>query len=378
MMNSFSVYRGIFIALVAMAGLAAMPAMADACGAYDLAVNKKGPATVAPGQDVQYTLHVTELNQEKSHVAVEIDIVDTIPAGLVYKPELTKIITPAGKRFPGLNDGKFYNSSSGPRPTYLPQCSLTNGKIACRLPFLGNDAENTEFRVDSVDIVLTFTVPQTMQCGTTLKNVVVASARTGGNELDTDLSNNTSSHEVTLTCPTPTPTPEKDPGLNVQKTDNRDVTRPGHNLQYEIMVENTGEVDLHDVRITDTVPAHLTITSISNGGSQAGNVITWNSISLEEGQKKTVTFSATVKQTTATNTVLRNRVTAQSDDHDLHDEATDDTLVLIQQVAGAVDVQPTPSPAAVPVTAKTGATGLMTLLATVLGGAALTATIRKI
>ncbi|MEX0649416.1 MAG: DUF11 domain-containing protein, partial [Candidatus Andersenbacteria bacterium] len=168
------------------------------------------------------------------------------------------------------------------------------------------------------------------------------------------------------------PEPEKDKGLKVAKTDSRDVTRPGHTLTYSIEVENTGEVDLQDVQVVDTVPGQLIVTAVSSGGSIDGQVVTWNNVAIEADQKKSFSITVKVKDNTTNGHILHNVVVAKSDDHDLKDEDSDDTRVEKPAVKGTTVVVPQP----VPVTAKTGA-GAMALASILSGAAGLVVTLRK-
>lgn len=177
--------------------------------------------------------------------------------------------------------------------------------------------------------------------------------------------------------PTPTPKPNVEKSIDVSKTDNRDITRPGHSLTYVITVKNTGKQDLSDVKLTDTVPSQLTVTSVGNGGSHSGNTITWSGISLGAGETKQVTFKATVKSAAPNGHVLDNKVKARSEDHDVQDEADDRTVVQRQAVVLAAVATPVPAPIAVPVTAKTGAGALSAILTTLMGATGLVVTLKK-
>ncbi len=138
-----------------------------------------------------------------------------------------------------------------------------------------------------------------------------------------------------------------------------------------ITVENTGDIDLQDVKVTDKVPGQLTITSIGNGGTRSGSTITWTNLVLGAGEKKDVSFTARVNDNTGNKYLLVNDVTAVSVDHNLTDTATDVTRVeRLPQVAGKV------TPVPIPITAKTGA-GMLSLISTLLGSTGLVATARK-
>jgi uncharacterized repeat protein (TIGR01451 family) len=66
---------------------------------------------------------------------------------------------------------------------------------------------------------------------------------------------------------------------------------------YSITVENEGSTDLEEVQVVDTYD-HVKLTNISaisdSGVKSGNNVITWNIGTLTPGQKKTVTFEATI------------------------------------------------------------------------------------
>lgn len=162
--------------------------------------------------------------------------------------------------------------------------------------------------------------------------------------------------------PSPTPTPTQNPGLTVTKTDNRTTVNPGQKLTYIITVQNTGNVDINDLEIKDTVPSAVGVVTINNGGTRNGSTITWSGLHLDPNESVTVSFNAKVSVNAQDNQVLTNRVTAKSDDRGVSGSATDTTIVKRPQVAAAI--------APVPVTARTGAglVGLATSL--ILGGAA--------
>lgn len=172
--------------------------------------------------------------------------------------------------------------------------------------------------------------------------------------------------------PSPTPTPEVKvlrKELSVRKTDNHDITRPGHTLTYVVTVENTGEIDIRDLEVMDTLPAQVTVKNISDGGKQSGTTITWQGISLDAVSTKTFKYTVQVKNDTADKKVICNLVSAKSNDHDLSESTKDCTTVkVLPQVAG--------TKVSVPITAKTGA-GAVGLISTLLGGSGLLAIVRR-
>jgi len=72
----------------------------------------------------------------------------------------------------------------------------------------------------------------------------------------------------------------------------------GETVEYTIHLRNTGPVDLTDFIITDEIPdnTNLVPSSISDGGMEAGGVITWEDINVPVGGTATVSFSVTVDE----------------------------------------------------------------------------------
>ncbi|MEX0649842.1 MAG: hypothetical protein WD200_02490 [Candidatus Andersenbacteria bacterium] len=358
------------VATIAAIGLFGAVSAAQACGPHDLTVTKTGPATVQPGEVLTYTVRATALPATKS-AAVAVTVVDNVPAGLVFRPQDTKF-TWAGLQL------------------QIPSCKQEGGNVVCVLGAFSGDAK---IATRLMDVSLSFDVPKSLECAT-LTNVARISARTDASkgEKNLDPSNDVTKPVITkVACPTPTPTPTptpsptptptptptpepKNPGINVEKTDNREITRPGHTLSYSIEVENTGDQDLQDIRVTDEVPSQLIVSAVSDSGSIDGQTVVWSNVSLEAGQKKSFAITVKVRDNTKNGHILHNVVTAKSDDHDVEDEATDDTRVEKTEVKGTTVV--VPPPVAVPVTAKTGA-GIVALVSIIGGASGLATTLRK-
>lgn len=178
--------------------------------------------------------------------------------------------------------------------------------------------------------------------------------------------------------------------MDVEKSDNKDITRPGHELTYVITVKNKGNVDIDDLRITDTVPAKLTVISINNNGSISGQNLAWSNIHLGAGETLEVAYKAIVKDDAANNLLLVNKVKAVSPDHDLTDEASDTTRVERQgRIAAVTNAPAVPgkksqvkvgadgTPIPVPISAKTGAEGAAALIGSLTGLVGLFSTVRK-
>lgn len=352
--------------------LLALPAISHACGDIDFVITKAGPATVKAGQIIEYTIKV---QQVASGFPVQTVVTDEFPSTLIPVSQAITFLPPRQALSAGV-------------------CSVAGNKITCAydqiIGFFG-------IGFDQVDATkLTFQVSPTAACGTTITNIARVTSWDAQFVPDLNPANNTATSTSTVVCasptPTPTPTPTPSPsisptptptptptpsispsptptpsvtkGLSVSKTDNRLNTRAGHSLTYVLTVKNTGTVDLLDVKVTDTLPAELTATTISNEGKLSGNVITWTNLRINKGESKNLTVTAKVKNISNC-PVLTNKVAVKSADHNLSASAQDTTKVICdKQVAGVIVVAP------VPVTAKTGA-GLVGVFSTVIGAAGL-------
>ncbi|MDZ4343283.1 MAG: hypothetical protein U1E51_12720 [Candidatus Binatia bacterium] len=179
---------------------------------------------------------------------------------------------------------------------------------------------------------------------------------------------------------TATPTPEiKEKGLKVRKTDNVDVARPGQTITYGIEVENTGDIDIFDVEIEDTVSSYLHIIDVSPDASERdGQTVRWEGIEVGAGDKKTFHITAKVDDNTPNGTVIGNKVYVKSEDYDIDTYAEDITVIERQPRIAAITVVPiTPySPTGVPITAKTGA-GWLGLFSALAGSGGLALISRK-
>lgn len=93
---------------------------------------------------------------------------------------------------------------------------------------------------------------------------------------------------------TPPPT-EPEPGVSIEKTvENQKYKRVGVNVEfeYQIVVTNTGDVDLKDVKVTDTPEEDITLISGSAGTVEDN---TWTHTIPELKQGETVEFTLKAK-----------------------------------------------------------------------------------
>ena len=88
--------------------------------------------------------------------------------------------------------------------------------------------------------------------------------------------------------------------LEVVNTVSPDSGNPGDPLTFTVAVTNTGIDDATNVALENIVPSGFTVININNGGTQTGNVISWNGLSIPNGTTTTLTFEVTINVPTNT------------------------------------------------------------------------------
>ena len=80
--------------------------------------------------------------------------------------------------------------------------------------------------------------------------------------------------------------------LAIEKTDDVDLAAPGDTLTYRLTISNLGPGDATGVVIEDVVPIGTSFVVASDGGTEAGGVVSWPSFDLSSGEvvTRTVTF----------------------------------------------------------------------------------------
>src|SRR5690606_3909459 len=70
----------------------------------------------------------------------------------------------------------------------------------------------------------------------------------------------------------------------------------GETVEYTIHVRNTGAVALEDLILTDVLPEHTALVagSISDGGTEAAGILTWENVDVPVAGEALVSFSVTV------------------------------------------------------------------------------------
>jgi len=155
---------------------------------------------------------------------------------------------------------------------------------------------------ESEEYTFEYIVANNTPNNTTMKNIVTASC----NELDDP---ETDEEDILV----------KTPGLNVIKelaAGQRNPVMPGETVAYTITVSNTGNIELTNVVVTDSLDLSWTQTITK----------------LFAGESKEYTFEYIVPLDTPNNTTIKNVVTAACDELPEPDEDEEDILVYIPEL----------------------------------------------
>jgi uncharacterized repeat protein (TIGR01451 family) len=245
----------------------------------DLRVQKTAPTTIVAGNQLTYTMTVTNVGPSQ---ATNVRLTDVLPAGVT-----------------------FVSGSSSVGTASVTAETLTSGVV------LG-----------------------TMNPGASETVTVVVSV--------TGATRGSFTNTATVTATEPEPTTDPNPNtasavtsatgsavLEVTQTDNVTVVAAGGTLTYVITIRNTGPSTATNIVATNTLPTGATFTSgtATNSGTvtNAANVVTANIASLASGATATVTIVAAVG-TTATGS-LTNSVSVDSAEPEAAVAASDTTSV---------------------------------------------------
>ena len=227
-----------------------------------LSLSKSGPTTVTQGQNITWTVTVTNTgNADASNIVVT----DTLPTGFA-----------------------FVSSSPG-----APTCTQAAGVVTCTIASVPKAGGQVSISIEA-------TAPTT--CGPFTNTAV------SGN-LNASVSGNVTG------CSGPVP---NNPALTIVKSAGSSVVQSGGTVSFSITVTSTGNVDATGVVMTDTLPTIPGTTwSISGGNGAgscslgAGNVVTCNYGNMSPGASFTVTL-ATTATTTASCGTYQNTATADA------------------------------------------------------------------
>lgn len=196
-------------------------------------VKSDGTQVRQPGDTYTYTITV---HNDGGRDATGVDLVDTLPASLEF------VAAPGGTFHSGTNT-----------VTWASFDLAAGGQQA--------------FTVDvQVKDPLPNGVTSILNSATAADDGTHGPDPTPANNTDADLDTTTSVIDVALT-----------------KTDGLTSVVPGQTVTYTLTAENLGNEDAADVAITDTLPAHTTFVSASDGGTETApgsGVVTWTAFPL--------------------------------------------------------------------------------------------------
>jgi len=144
------------------------------------------------------------------------------------------------------------------------------------------------------------------------------------------------------------------PVLTATKTfteQNGPPVEPGEQVTYTLSISNTGTATARTIVVTDVLDANLEVVSIGNGGTAAGNTVTWQAGTLAPNATATqVTAVVRVRNTAVNGTVVSNQgsITAQGAPAVLTDDpntgaANDPTRFTVQSIPRLVVVKTLPA-----------------------------------
>ena len=132
---------------------------------------------------------------------------------------------------------------------------------------------------------------------------------------------------------------DEESSLTVTKDDGYTVVSPETQLTYTIVITNTGDTDLTDLTVIDTLPAEVDFVSASDNGTESGGVVTWTHTDLQPfmgadttllapGEVKTVTVTVDVKAEgdLGGSSSILNQVTVEDSNGTTDDDDDEDIL----------------------------------------------------
>ncbi len=289
------------------------PIVALACNTLiDIAITKTGPATVAPGGTITYTMKMYIAGQpapvelvggSMKYLAGEVAMTDVIPDGLIFQPQNTRFTTA-----PDQYDAREIR----------PACVQQGNSITCIVPYMGlpqhgggNGGRSPIGDITSVDIQLSFTVPASLAC-TTIRNTARthrALDATTHYYIEANPANDTSTVTTTVDC--------APSDISVVKTGDATVVA-GNQVHYSLLVKNNGPNPADNVTVTDAFPAGLTYVPSSSDSRcvQQGINVSCTLGTMASGQIITLPLTFSVPATHACPATITNIVTVATTSQD--------------------------------------------------------------
>ncbi|HYO78524.1 MAG TPA: DUF11 domain-containing protein, partial [Thermoanaerobaculia bacterium] len=249
-----------FMAVLATPQLAAQEA--------DLTAVKSGPSEAAPGDDVPYSVTITNLGPNP---AVNVTIVDNVPAGMTFVSA---------------------TQTGGPAAVCTTPDPGDSGTITCTVAELAPAA--------SLDFTFVFNIPPTTPGETTFTNVVTFTSDT----FDPNEENN-----IGVASTTTPAVPQGD--LSIEKN-GPGAVGPGTTFSFTIALANGGPNDALNVTLQDTIPGDLQFVSLVQESGPAmscttpavgaGGTITCTAATFAAGAEALFTLTTSVPAGTPSGT----------------------------------------------------------------------------
>lgn len=188
-------------------------------------------------------------------------------------------------------------------------------------------------------------------------------------------------------APTPPPPAPEKPDFTIQKDVRKKggttwmqhvSTKPGERVEFRIIIKNTGQTELKNVRLRDKLPGGLETPTITSAGQADGNLFGSgaNLGNIAKAQQREVVFEAVVRSNTEACGSARLRNVAHAKPDDLPEEDDDATVEACKapvaqsqpQPAQPAPQPPVPAPAVLPDTGA-GAVASVFSITTLLGAA---------
>jgi uncharacterized repeat protein (TIGR01451 family) len=125
------------------------------------------------------------------------------------------------------------------------------------------------------------------------------------------------------------------PKLQLTKAGRPGTVIAGGTVRYTLVVKNTGKANAHDVKVCDTLPAGVTVTS-TGSGKLANGVVCWTMKLLPKGRQKQ--FGLIVKVDITQRTPIKNNAVATASDAPTSRAATSTNVTLPKPRKGVAGV----------------------------------------
>lgn len=241
----------------------------------DVAVDKTGPATITPGNNISYTITVTNSGPSD---AVNLSFVDAVPAGTTF----VSVTTPAGwTRTDAVPAGGTGNIT-------FTAASLAAGAPASVFTLVVNA------NIGLAD-------------GTIISNTVTVGSATA----DPNTGNNSDTFQTTV---------QNNADLSISKqVAPAGPNMAGSSVTYTVIVTNNGPSPATSVTFSDSVPAGLTVTTQTDPAGWTCNsvvggngTITCTKAGMANGEQATLTVVATIGCNVAHGATINNTATVSA------------------------------------------------------------------